>query len=219
MADDRGEAQPGLEHGARVFAGTMFAAVYGELSPHPWRGPDEDQDAYIPFHQRSLAMGWLADTSTTAPTTRRDRRQAAPGLWGMNDAGQDHPLADPAASLVAWFQVAVDAVADDQPLPVQPFLRCAGDVAARIGDLDLQAVQVLLPVQAFDVPSRRAGVPSLPTAGWFEGGDRHSRTSVRVTLDSGQAPSLPAVAPAPARGDEPAGPARVRVRVALRHRP
>ncbi|TDC61125.1 hypothetical protein E1258_12510 [Micromonospora sp. KC207] len=59
----------------------------------------------------------------------------------MNDAGQDHPHADPAASLAAWFQVAVDPVADDRPLPVQPFLRCAGDVAARIGDLDLQAVQ------------------------------------------------------------------------------
>ncbi|MEU5826169.1 hypothetical protein [Micromonospora tulbaghiae] len=113
----------------------------------------------------------------------------------MNDAGQDHPLADPAASLVAWFQVAVDTVADDRPLPVQPFPRCAGDVAARIGELNLQAVQVLLPVQVLDVPSRRAGVPSLPTARWFEGGDRHSRTPVRVTLNSGQAPSLPAVAP------------------------
>lgn len=79
-------------------------------------------------------------------------------------------------------------------LPVQPFLRCAGDVAARIGDLDLQAVQVLLPVQALDVPSRRAGVPSLPTARWFGDGDRHSRTPVQVTLDSGQTPSLSAAA-------------------------
>lgn len=39
MADDRREAQPGLEHGARVFAGTMFAAVYGEQAePASLRG-------------------------------------------------------------------------------------------------------------------------------------------------------------------------------------
>ncbi|MEW2382396.1 hypothetical protein AB0873_09945 [Micromonospora sp. NPDC047707] len=77
---------------------------------------------------------------------------------------------------------------------MQPCLRCAGDVTAGISELNLPAVQVLLPVQALTTLSRRAGVPSLPTARWFEGGDRHSRTPVRVTLDSGQPPSLPAVA-------------------------
>lgn len=120
------EARPRLAPGTRRHAGTRFAAPHGELVPHPWRDPDTDRDAYFLFHLRSLAIG-LA------------------GLWSMNDAGQDHPLAAPEASLVAWFQLGVEPVSGDRPLPVQPFLRCAGDAAARIGTLRLRAVQVLLP--------------------------------------------------------------------------
>lgn len=180
----REEARPGLAPGVRRPAGTLFAALYGELVPHPWRDPDSDQDAYLLFYERSLAMGWLDDAG-------------AAGLWGMNDAGQDHPLAAPEASLVAWFQVGVEPVPGDRPLPVQPFLRCAGDAAARIGALRLRAVQVLLPVQGLDVTSRpeHARVPSLLTAGWFRAGDPRSRTPVRVTLDGGQAPSIQSAAP------------------------
>ncbi|WP_199562009.1 hypothetical protein [Micromonospora deserti] len=178
----------------------MFAALYGELAPHPWRDPDADQDAYFLFHERSLAMGWLDDTDTAVRKTAAgtdERELGAAGLWGMNDAGEDHPLAAAEASLVAWFQVGVEPVSGDRPLPVQPFLRCAGDAAARIGALRLRAVQVLLPVQGLDTSSRQecARMPSLLTAGWFGGGDPQSRTPVRVTLDSGQAPSIPSAAP------------------------
>ena len=38
------EARPGLAPGGRWPAGTMFAALYGELAPHPWRDPDTAQD-------------------------------------------------------------------------------------------------------------------------------------------------------------------------------
>jgi len=115
-------------------------------------------------------------------------------LWGMNDAGLEHPLAGPGSSLVAWFQVGVDPVPGDRPLPVQPFLRCAGDVTARFGALRLQAVQVLLPVQSLDVTAcpQHPRMPSLSTAAWFD--DVRSATPVHVTVDSGRDPVVPGAA-------------------------
>ncbi|WP_222864367.1 hypothetical protein [Micromonospora sp. WP24] len=193
------QARPGLAPGARGPVGTLFAALHGELTPHPWR--HTDRDAYSFFSDRSLAMGWLDDIGGVIRQTAggvEETRTGAAGLWGMNDAGQQHPLAVPESSLVAWFQVGVEAVAADRPLPVQPFLRCAGDATARLGALRLDAVQVLLPVQGLDIAARPAyaGVPSLRAAGWFVDADPRSRRRVRVTLDSGQDPSAPAVAAA-----------------------
>jgi hypothetical protein len=169
------DARPGVAPGGPRSAGPMFAALYGELTPHPWPHP---RDPYSLFQDRSSAMGWLEDAGT--------------GLWGMNDAG----LGDPGSPLVAWFQVGAGAVPDDRPLPVQSFLRCAGDALARIGRPGLRAVQVLLPVQGLDTSARTADgrMPSLLAAGWFADGDPRSRTPVRVTLDSGRAPSVPEAA-------------------------
>jgi hypothetical protein len=171
-----GEARPGLTQGSRGVAGTLFAALYGELTPRPDRVPETDRDPYIQFHDRARAMGWLDS------------------LWGMNDAGREHPLAAPGSSLVTWFQAGVDAVPGDRPLPVQPFLRCAGDVTARLGALQLQAAQVLLPAHSLDVSARpqHARIPSLFTAAWFD--DVRSATPVHVTVDSGQDPAIPAAA-------------------------
>ena len=59
---------------------TMFADLYSELAPHPWRAPlVASEDAYSLFHARSSAMGWLTEGG----------KDAACGCWGMNDAGQD----------------------------------------------------------------------------------------------------------------------------------
>ncbi|MQS04249.1 hypothetical protein FNX44_020700, partial [Streptomyces sp. OF1] len=52
-------AVPGVVPGSRPTAGTMFAALYGELRPHAWWGAEPEGDAYSLFHQRSAAMGWL----------------------------------------------------------------------------------------------------------------------------------------------------------------
>lgn len=175
-------ARPGVVPGGRRSAGTMFAALYGELVPHAWRDPDSEYDAYFLFHRRSLAMGWLDDGSG--------------GLWAMNDAGWDHPHATAGTELVSWFQVGVGAVAGDRPLPVQPFLRCAQDATARAGTLHLSAIQILLPVQGLDTSSRPpyAPVPSILTASWFAEGDPRSSTPVEVTVSSGRDPLIPAVA-------------------------
>lgn len=188
-------AQPGMVPAAHRDAGTMFAALYGELVPHAWRDHAESEhDAYQLFHQRSLAMGWLDDSSAGGGS--EDRLRRAPGLWGMNDADWHHPLGANGADLVSWFQVSASAVADDRPLPVQPFLRCAEDVTARAGVLRLSAVQVLLPVQGLDPSSRPryAPVPSMQTRHWFAECDPRSRRSVEVNVNSGRDPSIPAVA-------------------------
>ncbi|MEU7001449.1 hypothetical protein [Nonomuraea sp. NPDC046570] len=79
-------AQPGMVPADRRTAGTMFAALYGKLVPHPWHDPEHD--AYQLFHQRSLAMGWLDE----ATAVREDDTLRASGLWAMNDAGWNHPL-------------------------------------------------------------------------------------------------------------------------------
>ncbi|MFE7333227.1 hypothetical protein ACFU8W_52395 [Streptomyces sp. NPDC057565] len=172
----------------------MFAALYGELVPHDWRGPEPEGDAYSLFYQRSIAMGWLDDRS--AGGGFEDRMLRAPGLWGMNDAGWNHPLAAAGAGLISWFQVEASVVADDRPLPVQPFLRCAEDATARAGTPNLSAVQVLLPVQGLDPATRApyAPVPAMQTKEWFAECDPEARTPVEVSVNSGRDPSVPAVA-------------------------
>ncbi|MFI6409138.1 hypothetical protein [Streptomyces sp. NPDC050548] len=148
-------------------SGTLFAAFYGEFAEHAWHDPEHD--AYQLFHRRSLAMGWL------------DR------LWGMNDAGQRHPLGVAGTRLVTWFQVDTSAVGGELPLPVRPFLSCAESATARIGTVDVDTVQVLLPVQAIDTASRPAyaRVPSLLTVEWFADRTPQARTPVRVAVGGG----------------------------------
>lgn len=143
--------QPGIDPAGWSTAGPMFAAFHGELVPHPWRDPESERDAYQLFHQRSIAMGWLDEQSSAAGDERASR---APGLWAMNNAfcGTGHGAAEP----FARFQVECSTPANDRPLPVQPFLRCAEDTTTRIGTAHVSAVQLQLP------PSRTH--PRLPPA-------------------------------------------------------
>ncbi|MFF3438589.1 hypothetical protein [Streptosporangium sp. NPDC002721] len=171
--------------------GTMLAALYGELAPHPWRDPlVAPSDAYSLFVARSSAMGWLAEAT----------ERVSGGLWGMNDAGQA-PASGPGLARVAWFQVVLTgSVPADRPLPVQAFLACVDDVVARVGTAHPRAVRVLLPVQSLEAPvgtsSRvNAVMTLLQDAGWFADGDPRLRAGVRVTLDGGQDPSIGSAAP------------------------
>ena len=167
-------------------ASTMFAALHGELELHPWRDPrGAPSDAYSLFVARSSAMGLLTEAVD----------HTSGGLWGMNDAGQNpHSRSQP--SRIAWFQVSLtNSVLTGRPLPVQAFLSCADDVVARIGTMRLQAVQVLLPVQSFGLPRVNAAMVLLQDAGWFADCDPQVKTQVRVTVGSGQDPTIRSAAP------------------------
>lgn len=148
-------------------SGSMVAAIFGRLDVRGSIDLDAlGEDAYSLFAARAESMGWAAPAAG-----------GPGGLWGMNDAGQDW---SGGSAQVAWFQVAPTAPAS--PLPVQPFLACAGDSVARVGRLRLDAVELLLPVQAGtpSVGRLRAG------ANWFAAAGPADRVAVRMTVDGGE---------------------------------
>ncbi len=183
--------EPAAFPGGHSLFDTMFVALHGNLTPHPWRDPlFAESDAYSLFTARSAAMGWLASPSSGA----------SHGIWAMNDAGQD-PGLQYSPPRVAWFQTALtQAFPAEQPLPVQAFLACAGDVIAHIGTLDLQAVHLLVPspvpIVGPSAPSHSAAFSALWSArSWFADRNPESMTSVQVTLDGGQNPLMHSASP------------------------
>lgn len=172
--------------------GTLFAGLHGELTLHSWRTfRAAESDAYSLFHSRSVAMGWLAEAE----------QGAMGGLWGMNDAGQWGPDPDAQHPYAVWFQVSIPRlISPTQPLPLQPFLSCVGEVVARMGTLHLDAIQILLPIQSIDgvadASLRDDGLfAPLSSAGWFFDCNPHALTRVQVVLDGGQNPVIRSVAP------------------------
>lgn len=194
MPEHSNSARPGVVPASPRSAGTMFAALYGTLAAPPWRDAESVPDAHSMFYHRSVAMGWLDDRSAGGDS--EDSMIRAPGLWGMNDAGWHHPLAAAGARLISWFQVEASMVADDRPLPVQPFLQCAEAATARAGTPTLSTVQVLLPVQGLDPATRPpyAPVPATQTVAWFTESAPEAATSVEININSGRDRSIPAVA-------------------------
>lgn len=168
---------------------TLFAALYGDLEPRTPRPGVSPVDAYSLFVARSSAMGWLAPAAEGADGDRG----GAQGLWGMNDAATLPVRAPgPGPARVAWFQAGLTrqaGLAGTAPVPLQAFLTCAGDVTARLGELRLAAVRVLLPVPGGG-GRRRALAALLQSAGWFAGLDARTRTRVSLTLDGGREPAV-----------------------------
>ena len=165
--------------------GYIVAALYGELVSHPWRDPLDTSHPLFLFDHRSNDMGWT------------DRHESN-SRWEVFEAGPEieelEATQNPAPAL--WFYAGITLVPDGRSLPVWPFLRCAGDVAARVGTFDLHAVQLLLPVQKLhQQPGWKGFIPALQNYSWFIATDPGARAQVRVTLDSGQDPSIPTVAP------------------------
>ena len=172
--------------------GTMFAGLHGKLTPHSWRDFEAlESDAYSLFHSRSVAMGWLT----------RAAKGATGGLWGMNDAGQRGPDPEAQHPYAVWFQVSLPRlISSTQLLPLQPFLSCIGDVVARMGTLQLDAIQVLLPLQSIDkladASLRDEGLfAPISSAGWFFDCNPGAITRVQLVLDGGENPIIRSVAP------------------------
>ncbi|MEX2981004.1 hypothetical protein [Streptomyces sp. C36] len=78
MPEQSATDQPGVVPAVRRTAGTMFAALRGELTAHAWGDPGFEHEAYLLFHQRSLAMGF---DDRSAGGGSEDRLRRAPGLW------------------------------------------------------------------------------------------------------------------------------------------
>ena len=148
---------------------TMYTALYGRLSPYPQPDPPV-WDAYNLFEVRSAQLGFL--TEAAGPQDA--------GLWGMNDAAAGDDLAHEQADhgQVAYWQVVLTAPG----VPVQQFLVVIGDAVTRLGQLDLHAVQVLLPARELAADARPV---SCIGPEWFSGLSPGKRVAVRVTLDAG----------------------------------
>ncbi|WP_051006698.1 hypothetical protein, partial [Nitrolancea hollandica] len=188
------DIEPAAVPGVRP-SSTMSATLYGTLVLHPWRGPVAEADAYFLFYARSSAMGWLTEAW----------EGAVGGFWGMNEA-EVSPNPELPPSCAAYFQVTLTnlmpgrRLAPGEMLPLQPFLACTADTVGRIGTLDLQAVQVHLPVEALHASvgaaSPRSAVGTLISdAGWFADVPPRSRAPVQVTLNGGPNPAIRSAAP------------------------
>ncbi|HEU4792363.1 MAG TPA: hypothetical protein VFS96_01775 [Nitrolancea sp.] len=169
---------------------TTYAALYGRLALHPWRGPIPEYDAYMLFYARSLAMGWLTEA----------REGAVGGFWGTEEA-EVTPNAGLPPSRVAWVQVGLtNLMPDSRLLPVQPFLACIGEVVGRMGTLDLHAVQVVLPVERLRASAGAASpwdvaLVLVQDTKWFADVPPHARVRVQVTLNGGPNPAIRSAAP------------------------
>ena len=167
--------------------GTLFCALHGTLELHPWYDPaTADADPYILFHARSQAHRWLAPPDDGRPEA---------GLWGMNDAGLD-PLGEGSRRL--WFQVSQQSLSRPRrAVPAQQMLDCAGAVADRVGRLDLEAAQLLVPLQDLPPGPDEGAYGDLVSAlPWFAEIPARSRTAVAVSLDSGTSAEVADAAPA-----------------------
>ncbi|WP_328607826.1 hypothetical protein OG943_01415 [Amycolatopsis sp. NBC_00345] len=172
-------------------ANTMFMTLHGWLKHHSWwEANSHEMDAYSLFVARTSAMRLLADA----------RQGDSGGAWGMNDAGEA-ANGESSPAPIAWFQVSwSDSVPVDRPIPAQPFLNCVGDVLDRIGEVRVETVQLVLPLQSLITTG---GTPQYPTArtfrlaqdaGWFADINPRERRPIRVTIDSGRDPAIQAAA-------------------------
>ncbi len=155
---------------------TLFCALHGTLDFHPWYDPAAaDADPYILFHSRAQTYRWLASPDDGRPGS---------GLWGMNDAGLDSPTE---GSRRLWFQAShQEPAVPRRAVPAQQMLDCAGAVADRMGRLDLEAAQVLVPLQDLPVgPTEGAYGDIVGALAWFAELPAQAGTAVVVSLDSG----------------------------------
>ncbi len=174
---------------------TLFAALHGQLFTDA-RKSEGDEDPYSLFYKRSLAMGWLDDRQIrVARGGREEEEVGAPGLWSMNDAGYGTTRPGSAErSPAVWFQVGVEPLPLERPIPAQPFARCIEDVVRWLGGINLEALQLLLPIQLLNVGKRHelGLAPSLQTMDWVVGrGNSWPSAHVPITIEILPASQLP----------------------------
>ncbi len=182
-----GEMRPGI-HGGRGAAAAprpLLGAVWGKSRIDPDGQHNLNNDPHSRFVQRSQAMGWLDERMVIVDPSGNERVVGNAGLWQMNDGGYG-PIGTESRSLAPtfWFQVGIDKLSDSRPLPTEPFLCCAAAVAATLGEFELRAAQLVLPISQLSVGrnGHAASAPSVETRDWFSGALEHPKR-VRVSMD------------------------------------
>lgn len=148
--------------------------IYGRATTHSWlTGINSDHDAYQLFTSRAAAQAWSSST-----LGQRD----AWGLWGMNDA--DSLLDNNERSRLGWFQVSFPA--NGQSLLV-PLVSCAWKTIERLGEADIDGVQIVVPPQSRKF-GQLQGIRSMLAASlsWFEANDPRDAVEIDVTCDLGE---------------------------------
>lgn len=133
--------------------------LLGKFTSHP-SGEPPDRDAYILFHDRAVAMGWLTDAMGWGPTS----------LWAIHEAETEPGR--------CWFQV--DITSDSSLLPLIPLCACAGAVIYRLGTFRLDAMELQLPAPK----GAPATIPSelFSAAGWFGNCAASDRAGIDVKI-------------------------------------
>lgn len=149
-------------------------SLFGSLSLRPpFSDGSSAEDPYSLFVSYAASLGW------DAVHTRRS--QAA--YWGMHDAAPEFAH----TGRVTWFQVGLHKPRfPHSPSPILPLLHTAVTTTQRAGELDLDGVQLLLPLSYIsDLTSRLSN-----SSNWFS--DIRSSTRVRamLTIDSGSSPDI-----------------------------
>lgn len=162
-------------------AGDLFLGVYGQFTPHTPRPEGAgDADAYSLFNSYAEALGW--SHSGAAPSGAE--------LWGMADAGQNHAAG---ATQAAWFHVVpLGPSGQAGVVPVTQVVLCAEKALARLGELTLQGVQLLVPLQL------RSSAPGnlFSRCGIFDSPASSPPARVSVRIDSGSDDACTRLAPA-----------------------
>lgn len=165
----------------KIVDSSAMVGLYGTIRRYPWI--DEDSmadDAYSLFVARALAMGWSSAGPAGLTTD----------LWGMNDAGQEWKEEH---NRLCWFQVGLNLnkVAGQPPLPVVPIIATAWDSISRCGDIDVTAVQMLVPLH---LAGPAAGY-LVSSSSWFNTADPAGAITATVDIDTGADRSATEMAP------------------------
>jgi hypothetical protein len=146
---------------------TIFLGVYGSIKPHPWLSVDPSEETAAGLLvSRSIAMGWASYGG--------DAR--ALDSWQVSEAELEQPHG--LSTRIAWYQVTLGS--RNEPLPVQQLFAGVDHSLQRIGEVELDAVQIMLPLRrAGDAMSRLSG-----SLEWFSVCDPGSPVAVRLTVDT-----------------------------------
>lgn len=151
---------------------TCLLTLYGDYCPIPRPVPPEKEaDLYSAFVSKAASLGWQSTYSN----------DSSPTLWGMEDAHlEDKRVED---GPVAWVRVGLMSPIQQAPKssgPLLPMVLCAREAVSDFGDLELNAIQFVFPIDAIN--SASVSLDSLDT--WLYPAPPDSGRSLALTVSA-----------------------------------